>query len=674
MAPRTSTPAFALLALACAAACGAASDPRRASPAPSSSVAGPAPPPVAILPPRRLRRLSSREYDNVVRDLLGDDTRPATAFVEDAYANGYDNGSAALAVQSDQAADYQKSAEALAAAAIARGVGALVGCEPTVAGPAACRDAFLDGLAARAFRRPLSQGERQRLRDVFDGQRVTLAPEGEGDAAKTPITDAFVPGLRAMLEVVLQSPQFLYREELGPIDDGTGTVALGPYELASELSFLLTGSLPDDTLWAAARDGRLSSKDDLGREAARLLATPAAREAMRAFLHRWLATDRTAKLTKDAARYPAFDATLAASMASELDRFYDDVLWESDGSLRALFTSTRSFADPGLRSLYGLSPGGEALEAVELDPSLRRGVMTRAGFLAVHAATDGSGPIGRGVFVLGAILCLPPPPPPPDVPPAPPAGDVATASLTTRERFAQHVASPTCLGCHRRIDGVGFGFEEFDGIGAFRATENGKPIDASGALYGGGPIDGPFDGVSELSDRLAESDRLRACYVEQAYRYAMGAGVPEGDALGWLAGDFTTRARMTDVFVALVTSPAFTQRRFERLTKRNYDERSLPKADPPGARGHSPHPAARALAPRRQREAPEAARDRDAEQRNPTSTLLAEGRQFGFTDPRPPLRRSEDARRERSSEEDDPREGRLAHPRKALFAHEHHRP
>lgn len=507
----------------------------------------------SLLSQRRLRRLSNREYDNVVRDLLGNATRPARTFIVDAYPNGYDNGSAGLAVQSDQVVAYQAAAETIAASVVAdEPWRVLGGCDPNDRGEDACVDAFVTTFAARAYRRPLTPTEAQLLRDVHRAEAQL---------------GGFARGLSAMIEVVLQSPQFLYREELGPPDarpSPGASVRLTDYEIASELSFLLTGSIPDDALWSAVAAGRFTTDADRAREAMRLLDTPGAREALRAFLHEWLGTDRVATLTKDSRFYPAFDAQTAASMAGELDRFYDDVLASDAPSLRRLFTSERAFVDETLAKLYGVDVTGPTFVSVALDPALRQGVMTRAGFLAAHADTDGSGPIARGVFVLDAILCAPPSPPPPNVPPAASARDDKSKTMTTRQRFARHVSSSFCASCHDRIDGVGFGFEQFDGVGAFRATENGLPVDTSGNVIGTGEMDGAYVGVSALSTKIAGSRALADCYVKQAYRYAMGQIEPAGAPLRSIDVAFTTDARLTDVLLAIVQNPIFVTRTYER--------------------------------------------------------------------------------------------------------------
>jgi hypothetical protein len=198
-----------------------------------------------------------------------------------------------------------------------------------------------------------------------------------------------------------------------------------------------------------------------------------------------------------------------------------------------------------------------------LDPKIRSGVLSRAGYLAVHADVDSSGPVSRGVFVMQSILCAPPPPPPANVPPVVAAGDPSLQTLTTRQRFSKHAKTPACAGCHDAIDGIGFGFEQFDGIGAYRATEHGNAVDSSGTILGTGEIDGPFTGVAELATKLAGSRHLIDCFARQAYRYAMGQVEGPDDPLDALTAGFSSDARMTDVLLAIVSNPIFAARTFE---------------------------------------------------------------------------------------------------------------
>jgi hypothetical protein len=276
-----------------------------------------------------------------------------------------------------------------------------------------------------------------------------------------------------------------------------------------------------------------------------------------------MGTDRLADLTKDPNVYPGFGPALAVSMTGELDRLYDDIVWSGTGSLRELFTTNQSFADPSLAALYGISVTGTDFAPVTLDPATRPGVLTRAGFLAVHANIDSSGPITRGVYLLRSIMCTPPNPPPPNVPAVAAATDPSVQGLTTRQRYAKHVSNAFCASCHDQIDGLGFGFEEFDAIGALRTLDNGQPVDDTGTVIGTGEIDGDFTGAAELTARLSGSRLLARCYARQTYRYALGEVEGANQDLRFLYDAAAPDSRLTDAWLAVIKSDAFTVRNFE---------------------------------------------------------------------------------------------------------------
>jgi hypothetical protein len=498
---------------------------------------------------RNLRRLSRREYNNVVRDLLGDTTQPANQFGQEVYTNGFDNGSDGLTVQGADLLALQAAAEALAATAVASHPELLIGtCNPQT-NEMPCVNAFVSTFVPKAYRRPPTATEVQRLQTVY----------AAGAAA-----GGFTLGLQTMLEAVLQSPSFLYREELGAPDPSlpAGVVRLTDYEIASELSFLFTGSMPDAQLSAAAQAGALKTGDQLKAQATRLLATAGAKTDLRSFVHQWMATDQVSSADKDAIAYPTFTPALAASMSSELDQFYDNVLWQGAGSIRELLTSNQSFVDKNLATLvYQIPPPATGFQAVTLDPQIRQGVMTRAGFLTAHSDVDSSGPVPRGVFVLYAMLCTAPISPPPNIPLPPSASAAAAAHETTRQRFSMHLSQPFCNSCHSVIDGIGFGFEQFDGTGAYRTTENGSPVDTSGTVTGT-DVDGPFVGVSQLSQKLLGSQEVLSCYVKHVYRFAMGQeeSPASHEVLTAMQSAFTADSHMTDPFQTLVADPAFVLR------------------------------------------------------------------------------------------------------------------
>lgn len=491
--------------------------------------------------PSQLRRLSVREYSATVEDLTG--VRISEhRFLEDTLDTGFDNGPVSLRVQPEQAEDYERAAREVASAALRDHPEKLLGACDRSRG--SCRDALLDGFAPRAWRRPLAGEERARLASLWDDAASLLGP----DEAITTTASA-----------ILQSPAFLYRSEVGEVTR-EGKVYLTPFEIAAELSYFLTGRGPDDALAAAASSGELRTADAVRRHATRLLATPAARAQVRHFFDAWLGTDVLYTVPKDPSLLVVFDPALRLAMRAELDAFYEHVVFDAEGSLAQLFGSTDGFVDDRLAIHYGheARPGPSPTK-VELGPA-RPGVLTRAGFLTSHAGYADSNPIVRGVFVRSALLCAPTPPP---------SGDAirrlaeVIGARTTRERYAQHSNDPFCRGCHERIDGIGFGLEDFDAIGAARTTENGVAIDASGRLYDSGDgVDGPFVGGAELSRKLAKSPKVAACFVRQVFRFAMGRAEGPSDAqtLDALGESFGPRARIVDLLVELASSRAFRER------------------------------------------------------------------------------------------------------------------
>ncbi|HEX4339420.1 MAG TPA: DUF1592 domain-containing protein [Polyangiaceae bacterium] len=318
---------------------------------------------------------------------------------------------------------------------------------------------------------------------------------------------------------MLSSPNFLYHVELQPPSPASDSVApLDPYELASRLSFFLIGTTPDDALLDAAPD--LANMDTLGAQAARLLADPRASDSLASFHLQWLELDKLATTSKDPAVYPLYDATLVAAMTAETTHFVDYVIQNSDAKLETLLTAPYSFPTGPLRTLYGVGAAtGDPSKPTQLDPTERAGLLTQAGFLAVHGHANQSAPVQRGKVVIRNVLCEVLPDPPPDVNTTPPE---PSPDATTRERFAVHESEPRCAGCHKRIDGIGMGFEAYDGIGAFRTMDGKSPVDASGVLMNTMDLNGTFNGAVDLAKKLAGSEEVRHCVVTQWLRYSLG--------------------------------------------------------------------------------------------------------------------------------------------------------
>ncbi|WP_044985596.1 DUF1592 domain-containing protein [Sorangium cellulosum] len=506
-----------------------------------------------------LRRMTRAEYDNTIFDLLGDDSRPARDFVPEEESLGFNNQAAALVVSPLLAEQYMTAAEGVAARAVGKLVREAPACLEAAAGEA-CRGevaALVASFGERAFRRPLAEDE---IADFVALFRRGIALGDTPDDAST--------GLALVLQAMLQSPHFLYRVELGMPDPvEADVVPLTSYEIASRLSYLLWGTMPDGALFAAAERGALGTAAEIEAQARRMLEDPRAREAVKSFHRQWLGLakiDEIAAGGKDPKLYPEYKDELLPLFQAETEAFLDHAIFEQDASVSALFTAPYSMMNRELAAFYGVEggPRGDAFERVELDPSQRAGFVTHAGLLALYAKPNRSSPVHRGRFVRQSLLCQIPPPPP-DVVPEPPMVD---PTKTTREQFAQHTSDPGCRSCHTLLDPIGFGFEHYDALGRWRDAENGIPVDASGELTQT-DIDGPFDGAVELAHRLAESEQVRACVVKQWFRFGYGRAEQSEDSCSlaqatraFEASGYNIRA----LLVALTQTDAFRYRRMIR--------------------------------------------------------------------------------------------------------------
>jgi hypothetical protein len=405
----------------------------------------------------------------------------------------------------------------------------------------ACLGAFFDRAGRRAFRRPLEPAERDRF--------VGLVREEANPA----------DGLELALTVMLASPHLLYRSELGEAR-GDGVYALTAWETASLLSYTLWGSAPDEALLQAAEAGQLATAEGRAAEAARLLAHPRARARLGWFGVQWLDVDKVPTMHKAAERYPAWSPALADAMAAEAAARVSAELIGGEGTLPGLLVSPRSSVNAELAALYGVDPPAAGWADVVLPPS-RAGVLGMAGVLAATAHSDQTSPVRRGLWVRGRLLCQDLGTPPAN------AGGVPEVDpgASTRDRFDQHSSDPACSSCHQYIDPVGFGFEHFDPVGAWRDTDEGNPIDARGEVLGMEGIGQaerlPFDGVAELAALVAASDAAPACFTRTTWAWALGADAVDACDLDASTLAFRAAGQRHDALIdALVRSPAFVER------------------------------------------------------------------------------------------------------------------
>lgn len=483
---------------------------------------------------RRLRRLTRAEYERTVRDLFALPATFTAGLTADTVVAGFDNHADALSMSPLLAEQLRKSAEKLAADAAKK----LPACQGA---QASCADALLSSVGRRIFRRPLSTDERARYAALY----ATIEKDEPG------------AGAEVVLSALLQSPHFLYRSELGGVAKG-GLVALTPHELASSLSYLLWGTTPDDALLDAADTGALGTEAGLTAQVTRLMNDPRSKAALDGFFSQWLDIERIDSIAKDAATYPTFDPAMRAAMREETRRFVDHVVREKQGTLAELLTARFTFADGPLAAMYGVTAGSDG--QASLDGTTRAGLLTQASVLSVHGSASGSSPIHRGKLVRERLLCQPLPPPPPSLNVQLPAVD---PTLSTRERFAAHATVEPCVGCHRKIDPIGFAFEGFDGIGAARATEAGHPVNTVTDVLDAGTVSGTVKDAVQLGQKLAASPEVHACFATQWVRF--GFGVDDEEELPCLTEALRTRYQDGDGSVggllrALIASAHFTRR------------------------------------------------------------------------------------------------------------------
>lgn len=454
--------------------------------------------------PRVLRLLTRREYAATVADLLGVEPPPTDEIPTEPLVDGYDNDAAASVVTARHVDAYMQIAADVADQAVEQSGPTLVGCMPE---DPECPRLFVEALGRRALRRPLTADEVDLYVALFDPEAT------DGD---------FYEGVRLVVRSLLVNPEFLYRSELGePREDGL--YRLTAHEVASALSYGFWGTMPDDELLDAAASGELDDAAGIEAQARRLLDHPRGRAQVNQFATQWLGTGALLLANKDAVIYPGFTPAVREAMAAEQAAFVEHVLYEGGATIEELLTADYVFVNDTLAAFYGLPlPGSDVPVQVELPAgSGRGGLLTLGSVLASHAHPNESSPVKRGVFVRERLLCQELPSPPQDVDATPPELD---PNATTRERFGQHSADPVCRACHQLIDPLGFGFESYDGVGAFRSTENGLPIDATGEVLqlepGADPV--AFDGPAELAGILAGARTANECVVHHWVRFSGG--------------------------------------------------------------------------------------------------------------------------------------------------------
>ncbi len=499
---------------------------------------------VAPASTRSLRLLTRYEYQNTVNDLLGLSVSIIHELPDENRVLGFDNNIDANQVTALRLEAFLNKAEDLAAQAVSERFSSLVPCQTT---DTACAQQFISSFGKNAYRRPLTDAE-QTMYLAFFAQ------------------DSFNSAVEKTIMAMLSSPHMLYRSELGTLQTD-GTYQLTAYEIASTLSYLFWGSMPDATLMQLADENALSTDAQRIAQAYRLLNDAQSRQQVGNFVGQWLLASNPYSLPeKDTSVYPRYTNDVRSSLSQELVNFFNHVTFDSSQKYSELFSSNYVLANNVLSTFYGLS--GQSSSAFAVTPvtdDTRTGILTLGAVLAKYANSNESHPFKRGAFVFERLLCH-------DLPEAANMGIIATpvidSDATTRERFAFHSESDaSCFSCHQYLDGPGFSLESYDGAGLFRATENGQAVDTTGILRGLETYTPEeqvsFDNSKQLSGIIAQSPTASQCIAKQYYRYV--AGREETSADNCAMDAFLTTYKKSDynlqtMLLGIVNAPNFIKR------------------------------------------------------------------------------------------------------------------
>jgi hypothetical protein len=497
---------------------------------------GVAPQPTAIDQP--LRRLSHFEYANTLKSLLPQVTVTPPPLAAEETIDGFTNHWDAQKPSDLLVEQYFNIALSVAQALDAAAVQKLTGCTAGIA----CATTFIKTFGSRAYRRPLGD-------DEIAGFLATFQTG--------PASADFALAVRLTVMALLQSPHFLYRPEFGA---GQADAVLGRrltgYETASRMSYLLWGDMPDAGLFDAAGSGGLDAQDGIEAQARRMLGDPKAQVGVTRFFAEWLKLSKLSKTLKLPAEN--WDEAFRAELTESVQRFVYDQVFSPGGSAKDLLLSRSFPMTPRIANLFGVTATGAAWQKLDVDPTQRSGLLTHPGILGAYGYGEYPSPVLRGVFVLDRFMCAPPKAPPNAALAQPPMMTMTGDTRTNRELYVKATAGNGCAGCHVSINGIGFGFENYDTVGRYRTQDSGVNVDASGSVAGF-----TFANGVELSAQLADSTTYLNCVVSKWVTYALGGSPLAGDAafLGDLRARFAGKAfSLKELLVGIATHERFSRR------------------------------------------------------------------------------------------------------------------
>jgi len=504
-----------------------------------------------------IRRLNKREYGNTLHELFGVDPAIARDLPEEVLGAGYTNTLSPLLIEkylsiANEVLDKSFAPAGSKPTAVQRRLlGALPakGEDPTAAARRVARS-----LARLAYRRPPSEAEVDVLMRVFSLARANRKPYPEA--------------LRWMVKATLVSPQFLFITPVKANSSGSTTaspeiVPLDDYQLASRLSYLLWQTMPDGELSALADAGKLQDRAVLDAQARRMLKDPRSRALFDGFGAQWLGVDKLAGKAFDAEKFPQMTAKMRLAMYDEARLLFQEIL-RDNLQLTAFIESDSTYLNESLATLYGMEQTvrGAQMRRVTLTNSNRGGILTMPGILANSSFPNRTSPVNRGVWVLEQVLGENVPPPPPNVPSLEKQDKRTIATMTLRQRTELHRSNPVCANCHKVLDPIGFGLENYDAIGRWRTVDDsaGK-IDASGELPGGHHFTTPAELKRIIADR---KDDFCRNLTGKLLAYALGRQLEGYDEI--VVDQMTDSIkrddyRMQTLVLSVVTSDPFTHRR-----------------------------------------------------------------------------------------------------------------
>lgn len=499
---------------------------------------------------RRTRRLTREEYSNTLRDLLGITSRPGDKFPADgAGGEGFTNNADTLTMSPLLIEKQLEGAESAIAEVWSRPDlkhRLLAPCTSDKLAPEVGAEIILRPFLPRAYRRPVTDAEVKEVLTVFSaGLKRNLGWDGS---------------LRVMFKAIILSPNFLFLDEAQRPGD-KGPWAVDDHELASRLSYFLWSSMPDEELFKLAQDKKLHEDAILAAQTKRLLAHEKARAFTKNFAGQWLRFEEVYNtVDPDRRKFPEFNETIRHAMHDQAFAFTDHLL-RHNGRLLDLLQSDYTFLNEALAKFYGLPPvsGGDMRE-VKLPNTSRGGIVGMGAILASTAYPQRTSPVLRGKWVLETLLGTPPPPPPPNVGSLP-EDDRSLKEVTLRKRLEAHRDKPACIGCHVRMDPIGFALENLDAVGRWRDQENGKPVDSMGQFPDGRTFRGPEELARVL---MEEKDKFTRTLCSRLLGYALGRGLEVSDQPALLRLEEVLRKNghhTEPLVVALTQLPAFRMRR-----------------------------------------------------------------------------------------------------------------